>query len=107
MQSAFELYEKRLKVKLFLLLLASLTLIFSSCGGAPEWRDEQKTNFLRSCRREAGYEKKDKCTPLAVEITERVASGSSQSCLLNEAFKIAIAIDESQEVVARQNFDKC
>ena len=94
-------------MKLFLLLLASLTLIFSSCGGAPEWRDEQKTNFLRSCRREAGYEKKDKCTPLAVEITERVASGSSQSCLLNEAFKIAIAIDESQEVVARQNFDKC
>ena len=94
-------------MKLFLLLLVSLSLIFSSCGGAPEWRDEHKANFLRSCRREAGYEKKDKCTPLAAEITERIASGSSQACLLNEAFKIAVAMSESEEVVARQNFDKC
>ena len=85
----------------------SLIIIASSCGSSPEWDESHKTNFLRACRREAGYEKQDLCTPLAVEIEDKIKLGASKSCLLFAANDIAIAVEPEQREQARQQFDSC
>ena len=88
-------------------LLMILILVLPSCGGSPEWDDSQKTNFLRACRREAGYEKQDLCTPLAQEIEQKILEGASKSCLLFKANDIATAGSESAKQKARDEFDNC
>ncbi|MEC7828243.1 MAG: hypothetical protein VX360_05095 [Actinomycetota bacterium] len=88
-------------------LILTLIILSSSCGSSPEWDDSHKTNFLRACRREAGYEKQDLCTPLAAEIEEKIKLGASKSCLLFAANDIAIAVEPDQREQARQQFDSC
>tara|TARA_B100000427_G_scaffold248290_1_gene211400 strand:+ start:2745 stop:3026 length:282 start_codon:yes stop_codon:yes gene_type:complete len=88
--------------------LILIVIIFcSSCASNPEWDGSQKTNFLRACRREAGYEKQDLCTPLAVEIEERIKLGGNKSCLLFAANDIAMAPSPDEQEQARQRFDSC
>ena len=88
-------------------VVLTLIILTSSCGASPEWDDSHKTNFLRACRREAGYEKQDLCTPLAAEIEDKIKLGASKSCLLFAANDIAIAVEPDQREQARQQFDSC
>ena len=88
-------------------LLLTLLLLCPACGGSSDWNDSHKTNFLRACRREAGYEKQDLCTPLAMEIENRINQGASKTCLLFSANDIAIADDPTQRADAQQRFDSC
>ena len=88
-------------------LLLTLIILGSSCGSSPEWDESHKTNFLRACRREAGYEKQDLCTPLSAEIEDKIKLGASKTCLLFAANDIAIAVEADQREEARQQFDSC
>ncbi|HAF67757.1 MAG TPA: hypothetical protein DCX77_05605 [Acidimicrobiaceae bacterium] len=88
-------------------IFLTIAIFGSSCAASPEWDGSQKTNFLRACRREAGYDKQDLCTPLAVEIEERIKQGASKSCLLFAANDIAVAINPDEQEQARQQFDSC
>lgn len=88
--------------------LILVVIIFgSSCATNPDWGESQKANFLRACRREAGYEKQDLCTPLAAEIEEKIKQGGSKSCLLFAANDIAMAANPDEQEQARQQFDSC
>ena len=93
-----------MRLKAFIL---AVIILGSSCATNPDWDGSQKTNFLRACRREAGYEKQDLCTPLAVEIEERIKQGGSKSCLLFAANDIAMAANPDEQEQARQQFDSC
>jgi len=93
-----------MRLKAFILVVI---ILGSSCATNPDWDGSQKTNFLRACRREAGYEKQDLCTPLAVEIEERIKQGGSKSCLLFAANDIAMAANPDEQEQARQQFDSC
>ena len=86
-------------------VVLTLIIIASSCGSSPEWDESHKTNFLRACRREAGYEKQDLCTPLAVEIEDKIKLGASNACLLFASNDIASAVQPGQREQARQEFD--
>ena len=88
-------------------LLFTLIILASSCGTNPDWDESHKTNFLRACRREAGYEKQDLCTPLAAEIEDKIKLGASKTCLLFAANDIAVAAEPNQREQARQKFDTC
>ncbi|MBM35819.1 MAG: hypothetical protein VX963_06520 [Actinomycetota bacterium] len=88
-------------------LLLSLLLVCSSCGGSSDWNESHKTNFLRACRREAGYEKQDLCTPLAAEIENRIKEGAAKTCLLFSANDIATADEPTQREEAQRKFDSC
>jgi len=95
--------QKRWKA---LLLLAAL-LLGSGCSGAAQWNESHKANFLRACRREAGYEKQDLCTPLASEIDTKIEQGASKTCLLFAANEISVAAEPEQREQAREKFDNC
>ena len=88
-------------------LLLTLVLLCPACGGSSDWNDSHKTNFLRACRREAGYDKQDLCTPLATEIEDRIKQGASKTCLLFSANDIAVAEDSTKRDEAQQKFDSC
>tara|TARA_S200000501_G_scaffold205668_1_gene193401 strand:- start:978 stop:1259 length:282 start_codon:yes stop_codon:yes gene_type:complete len=88
-------------------LTLTLIILCSSCATNPEWDGSQKTNFLRACRREAGYEKQDLCTPLAVEIETKIKQGEPKTCLLFAANDIAMAANPDEQQQARQRFDNC
>lgn len=89
------------------LLLFSALLLGSACSNAAQWNESHKGNFLRACRREAGYEKQDRCTPLAAEIDIKIKEGASQTCLLFAANEIAVAAEPKQREQAREKFDNC
>ena len=88
-------------------LVITLLLLCPACGGSSDWNDSHKTNFLRACRREAGYEKQDLCTPLAMEIENRINQGASKTCLLFSGNDIAVADDPTQRAEAQERFDSC
>ena len=89
------------------LLVLSALLIGSACSNAAQWNESHKINFLRACRREAGYEKQDLCTPLAAEIDTKIKQGASKTCLLFAANEIAVAAEPEQRERAREKFDNC
>ena len=96
-------WQKRWKA----LLLLSALLLGSACSNAEQWNESHKANFLRACRREAGYEKQDLCTPLATEIDIKIKEGGSKTCLLFAANEIAVAAEPEQREQAREKFDNC
>ena len=96
-------WQKRWKA----LLLLSALLLGSACSNAEQWNESHKANFSRACRREAGYEKQDLCTPLATEINIKIKEGGSKTCLLFAANEIAVAAEPEQRAQAREKFDNC
>lgn len=100
-----KLASVKIRSKACLLILT--LFVGSACADSAQWNESHKTNFLRACRREAGYEKQDLCTPLAQEIDIKIKQGGSQTCLLFAANEIATAAEPQQSERAREKFDNC